>query len=404
MTTQPPNSRPTPLDEGDLLAWVEGEPLPRDREKAVAIALGQDPALARRLEAMRADRKSIKALHTPAAPANLLAGVEAALQPVLERQMLMGLRDGELLSDLPPVSIVQPVKRSIVQTFLSDRVGRRLAVAAGLLLVVGGASLWATTHFFSRPQQPPLGPIAIETESRPQIGPAPSIDVPYVGPEAVTRPMLAEADPPAITIEPALTIAAADQADPSLMGPFLPELDGARAAELARENRLVIRITALDPAFASEPGRLIDRIRRADQNMLRLGEEPTSTMVAALNPSFMERDRPVSPTRSFAPAYAGSAPSDLPPDVYGPPLPPPEWNPPAPQLVYLVQARLDAAAMETLRTMLGGSYGRAEFEVLDAPLPDATPALNAASMLWWGQNPSGWTWWANIPVVIDTAR
>lgn len=401
MTTQPPNSRPTPLDEGDLLAWVEGEPLPRDREKAVAIALGQDPALARRLEAMRADRKSIKALHTPAAPANLLAGVEAALQPVLERQMLMGLRDGELLSDLPPVSIVQPVKRSIVQTFLSDRVGRRLAVAAGLLLVVGGASLWATTHYFSRPPQRPSDRIAILD---PKPDPVPVVEVPYVAPPATAQPTLAETTPPAPVIESVIAIAAADQADPSLMGPFLPELDGARAAELARENRLVIRITALDPAFASEPGRLIDRIRRADQNMLRLGEEPTSTMVAALNPSFMERDRPVSPTRSFAPAYAGSAPSDLPPDVYGPPLPPPEWNPPAPQLVYLVQARLDAAAMETLRTMLGGSYGRAEFEVLDAPLPDATPALNAASMLWWGQSPSGWTWWANIPVVIDTAR
>ena len=87
MPSEPANSRPSVPDEADFLAWVEGEPLPKDREAAVGRALTGDRALARRLEAMRADRAAIKALPTIACPASLMAGVEAALQPVLERQM-----------------------------------------------------------------------------------------------------------------------------------------------------------------------------------------------------------------------------------------------------------------------------------------------------------------------------
>ena len=148
MPAEPTNPRPP--DEADFLAWVEGEALPRDREAAVSRAIGADPALGRRLSSMRADRMALKSLAQVAAPASLMAGVEAALQPVLERQMLLGLRDGEEVADHPPISIVRPVKRSIMQTFFADRMGRRLAVAAGLLLMVGGATYLGTTYLSGR--------------------------------------------------------------------------------------------------------------------------------------------------------------------------------------------------------------------------------------------------------------
>src|SRR5262245_22583953 len=118
MTNSPHNpARPNMPDEADLLAWVEGESLPRERELAVARALQQDRKLARRLEAMRADRLALRALREPECPADVLAGVESALQPVLERQMLLGLSQGAPIEDHLPVSIVRPVKRSILQAF-----------------------------------------------------------------------------------------------------------------------------------------------------------------------------------------------------------------------------------------------------------------------------------------------
>src|SRR5688572_15734830 len=143
-----PNHNPahTP-DEADLLAWVEGERLPRDREAIVAAALTRDPALARQLELMRADRQAFSSLPEPSAPAGLMDSVEAALQPMLERQMLLGLRDGQPVENHLPVSLVQPMRRSILQAFVADRVGRRLAAAAALLLLLGGASYFATSYF-----------------------------------------------------------------------------------------------------------------------------------------------------------------------------------------------------------------------------------------------------------------
>ena len=121
MTANGPNHpRPQMPDEADLLAWVEGEPLPRDRELAVARALEADKRLARRLAAMKSDRSALCSMPEVACPPGLLRAVEAQLQPVLERQMLLGLRDGEAIQDHLPVSIVQPVKKSIVAAFLRE--------------------------------------------------------------------------------------------------------------------------------------------------------------------------------------------------------------------------------------------------------------------------------------------
>ena len=81
-----PAKTPRP-DEADLLAFVEGESLPRDRELSVAKALEADPALARKMERMRADRAAFRALPDVKAPPGLMDAVEAALQPLLERQV-----------------------------------------------------------------------------------------------------------------------------------------------------------------------------------------------------------------------------------------------------------------------------------------------------------------------------
>lgn len=108
--------RPTELD---LLGWIEGD-LPTDRRALVERALAADPALRRRLDAMAADRRILRELPPIAAPAGL---VRAALD-ASEREALLGpapsLRPGVLARLGAP---------------------RRVALAAGLLLVIGGGAL-----------------------------------------------------------------------------------------------------------------------------------------------------------------------------------------------------------------------------------------------------------------------
>ena len=106
-----------------------------------------------------------------------------------------------------------------------------------------------------------------------------------------------------------------------------------------------------------------------------------------------------------APAFAGAAPTgqDHPPTFVEPP-PTVAWTPPPQQSVYMVEVRLDSAALDTLRGSLSGGYGEAQYEELPAPLPEGTDAVNPASVVWWSQGPSGWTGWAGVPVVVDANR
>jgi hypothetical protein len=424
-------------DEADLLAWVEGEPLPRDRELAVARALEADKRLARRLAAMKSDRSALCSMPEVACPPGLLRAVEAQLQPVLERQMLLGLRDGEAIQDHLPVSIVQPVKKSIVAAFLRDRVGRRLAMAAGLLLVVGGVSIWATMSFsqWTTPK-PVLGSanepkkddgtrLASNSEkaaAKAPGNPGPSKVTAQADKDAAGAPRpgalsetpaptaVAKQDSPSPDLpgdEPEVTIAAApaehdDAAAVSVQ--TSPDIDTERAIELALEGRLVIRLRAADPTIATQPSRIADRIRRADSSMWRLGGEPPAEVLARLSPPPAPDPEPArSESRPMVLSAREGLASDLAPGFDGPPRPP-EWLPPA-KTVYMIETRLDDLALDSLLSAVQGTYGDAIFEEASEPLPeDAMTPLNPAAVIWWPQPASGWVKWANVPLVIDTAR
>jgi hypothetical protein len=414
-----PGPHPPPLpDEADLLAWVEGEPLPRDKEAAVRRAMIDDQGLARRLEGMRADRAALRSLTAVSAPASLMASVEAALQPVLERQMLLGLREGQPIEDHPPISIVRPMRRSIAQTFFADRMGRRLAMAAGLLLIVGGTAYLGTTYLSGKTAPRPINTLAV-TKPRTDSAP-PSASTPAALTDAAPAKTGETAAPTAARVaerdaaveqaktEPdeGMTIANAEppapEYSPADMGPFLPALDGARAAELAQDGRLVIRLKSVDPTVTSNPGRIAERLRSGDG--WRLGDDPSPALLTLIAP-------PAAPAPEAEPVPVPELPTvaqtdpEQPQPVYGPPGPPSDWHPLPPTTVYLVQARLDGATLEALRSALAGSYGEAVYEEQAEPLPQEGPgAVNPASVVWWASGPSGWARWANVPVVVDTAR
>lgn len=123
--------------EADLLALIEDQPLEPSREAAVRAAVAADPALARLVSTMRADRAQVIALGACSAPADLLERVET----VLEREALLGAASLEAEAPAPiPISRVQIHRRGVGTLLRQHRWAASLAMAA-CLAIVAGASL-----------------------------------------------------------------------------------------------------------------------------------------------------------------------------------------------------------------------------------------------------------------------
>lgn len=378
---------PPGLGEADLLAWVEGEPLPRDTAAAVARALDADPALARLLGAMKRDRAAVRALPDEAAPDGLAASAQAMLEPALERRMLLGLESSAPVNGTP-VSIVQPSRRSILEVVFMDRIGRRFAAAAALLLVAGGTT-WVLTGAFNRGGLP-RGPEIAAADTAKELAPPPvtkTEDLTQLAMEVPTPPNpadeLLEYGPPA----PAMTLAAAPAAPPAM--------PVARALELARENRLVIRVTAASfPESTAWMEGLAARAR--PESAWRVNASPSPAVMASLT----RRQEPIAVTggpdvRELA--ASRSASEFVTPGV----VPPAPVAAPRERRVFSVDSRLDESALESMLATLAEGGQAAEFVEAAEPLPAGAPAMTPASMLWWTQPPACWAPWGSVPVVVE---
>jgi hypothetical protein len=418
---------PRGLDEGDLLAWIEGEPCPASKRAAIAAWLSREPAVARLVEAMRHDRAGLQSLGRESAPASLVSGIADQIEPLLERQMLLGLSQGEDLHDHPPVSVVRPPRHSLLGAFFAERLGRRMAMAAAVLLLVGG-STYFIAQSLSGPGPGP-GPMKARVVRVP--------DVPQVrsetDPTAVAAAPLGDetgmtmlkADPvedeaagatrmAGIPASDSLEATGASQAvaeatlEPA-MGPELPAAaDPVRAAALAREGRLIIRVKATDAGLIIRPDRVLTRMQRAQSPAWTVeGPAPTPLALAVAQPFPSDLESRLPQPRREVTIASGEV-SRMPQislEQYGPPLPTLADAVQKGPTVYSVNARVDAAALARLRQVISGAGGEVIFEESAEPLPGSTePILTPQSMLWWGQTPAGWTRWARVPVVVDVAR
>jgi hypothetical protein len=413
---------PPGLDEVDLLAWVEGDPLPRNREVAVARLLSANPALAGMLDGLRRDKEVLASLGADErAPAGLLDGVRAAIQPVMERQMLLGLQDGPLVDEHPPVSLVALPHRSLVDVLLRERAGRKMALAAGLLLLVGGTTYFAAVMFSGGgPQASEVGRVARQ--------PDPS------GDSAIVMRAPVEADPVENAAGAATDPARDDPAAGATLaqGPIGQEDEGmgagatalalqndgtgeaggeverapmtvAEALRLAEANRLVIRVRLGEGLVRSEP--VVDRLRRNSSGWRYAGEAPALIASALIGPAPAGGPMLVRPGEVVAGVDLRGTPRDA---WYGPPSPRAFMEPPPSRTtVHLVQSRLDSSSLESLRTALAGVSGEVWFEEADAgiePSLESAPNLAPSAVLWWSQPPAAWTWWSSVPVVIEPGR
>jgi hypothetical protein len=370
-----------------------------------------------------------------AAPAGLLDAIAGQLEPVFERQMLLGLADGKDLIEGPPVSVVRPARQGVLASIFAERMGRRIALAAGLLLLVGG-----TTYFMAQaltnPGKPPksnhtlalggkeqpetladVGTAASSAPSETRSAPETAMMKAAGGDENAARMAVAPEGPAAPSGETDfaddLDFEIAGAIEPPKMGPFQTEgMDAVRAAELAAEGRLVVRVLADEAELIRNPDKVALRLRKAPP-VARAGwnveGEAPSSLASAVSTPF-PTEAPARLREPQLPIMVGIVDMDRYPEV------PPAvlYGKPKPQLaealahgpkVFSVQARLEPANLSRLKDSLAGVGGEVVFEEAAAQLPETgEPALSPQAILWWGQKPEAWSRWGRVPVVVDVQR
>lgn len=374
------NNQDWSLSEGQLLDWIEGKLSP-DEESALARSAARR-GLDVRVKQMQANRRVLASLKDERAPAELADRVLAAL----ERDALLGLASGTPLSDEPPVSSVAPPARRrgppvIARIF--DASPARFAMAAGLLLAVGaGLYLWTVVSGggLGGSRGPLPGPIATNDEVKPLVL------RPEPGGERTAAAGVASSEaaggPPAA---PAVILAAETH-----------EIGLARAVDLARDGRLVMRVIAgnargvrqIESAAAREsPGREWRLTRRVPEGVLaavlpRAGSSGRGGEAVAMYG--VDAASLIGP--GAAVAWARPPTVDRASRVRG---------------AYLVDLPADADMMRIVRTVFAGATSATvAFEELPAAL-DLPRRIEPEDVLWWTQPASRWTARVTVPVVVE---
>lgn len=402
---------PANLDEADLLALIEGEPVANPR--ALRAAIEAHPAFGRMLVEMRGDRATLRAVDagsTISAPASILEGLEARL----EREALAGIARAEPTVTSLPISSVVVTRPGRFQPLLGSRSARRYAMAAGLV-IVGGVSLlmvkgglnsgWWTNQ--------PDRPVAIlDTDPMPRDDdarrpdPSPRALAAASGAAGVDAPFLTNMEHG--TLAGSMVSRPEDAPTFNDLSPGAPSLASepmtlARAAELARDGRLVIRVRA-DAGGAQAA---VDGVRGLSQRSgkevkWRVMETAPSIVsaLAAKAPSTRsqpgaaaDRERPIAGSEGnpVSPALPAGSPGVRTVSLSS------EFRP-----LYSVELDGTEKNLESLLKNLDkGDALLVEFVELGEGVAPS-PGLDPASMLWWGRKPGEWVKRVAVPIVLET--
>ncbi|MDX9912675.1 MAG: hypothetical protein RBS39_12670 [Phycisphaerales bacterium] len=397
-STPHPDAR-NPLDEGVVLAWIEGE-LSGPEADAVARAVALDPALRDWAAAVRRDRAAMSTLPEERAPARVMRGVEQAL----ERHVLMAARvaaperAGDEGPGAIPVSIVLPPRYT-----LGERVGDVLAhrwfgrgvrfAAAAVLLGAAGVGVWIGSAWLGRGSGPAIASREVDKSSPLLEEP---IDASEVGALALApHAGLADALDGAL-IEKAEGEGASDAlAATGTFGPTIePELTLARAAELARTGRLVVRVRTGDPmqgvdATAAITERLVRMrgVHALDREVsLAMGEALAGPGTATMFDFAMADDAGATALREQRAAGRDASRNE----------------PDARQVAAVLVGEVDADERE-LERLLRVLRQRGSVTLEPAPTNvSAGPALDAESLLWWSEPPAHWSPRGRVLIVVES--
>jgi len=391
------------IDERDLADLIEGL-IDADRRHDLETMLIKRPELRRLVEAMRHDRAALRAMPDEFCHVDVAAGV----RDVLEREALLGATAAA--EDAPaPIAIGSRPDRG-------SRFGaRQLALAAGLMLLVGGGVFFAWPLLNNPTPSGPNGNTPIATnDANKQAHKTPTIaanaeksrdeiagetqDAPTPGPLAISTEDMADGGARSKSKESAPgdiaasalanNDAAAGPAAPAgeLVGPVLPTdvalaraieapIDEHRAAELALQGRLLVRVQGSSGAYvlstSATRGSLgAHRVDRVEPSEL------ASPVLAQVFEGTTTPEQIVWAADHAMPVYER--------EVVGPEG-------------YVVEFAATPQGLAKLREELGG---RVMFEELpeDAGL---RPRIDPDAVLWWTLPPSSWAPRVAAPIILE---
>lgn len=384
-----------------MLDWIEGR-LSAEQQAAAEQASGR-AGVSERVRQMQANRRALQNLSAVAAPEDLLERVVGAL----ERQQLVGPAQ----QPEAPAPIV-----------MADRIhtagwGSRIpgfALAAGLALLVGGGVYLSMTvgqnHQSPAPsggslaKQSASGPLAKAEREEPTVGlKSSSKEAPAPVAPSETLAMNGTMQATGVSV-------AADTAEPSpvqVAAATVPaDISPERAAELAQEGRLVMRVLStntdnlaqIEKQGAQNGSPRTWRLRKDVPPALAAAVVPTGPRAADPGPSevIMASDD----TRRLA-AETLIAPFVGPRAAFN--VAPPSPNDPLTRVkgTYLLEAPGTPKSLETLRGYFAEKLrGGVVFEELPPALAvDTAPGPEAT--LWWTQAPSQWFERVSVPMVVE---
>jgi len=361
------DARRARFDEGDLLAFVEGE-LDAARSAEMEAALARNPDVAALVEGMRRDREVLMALGDEAAPAELMERVGRTLE-------------GERAGAEPEFIAVQPsvvrVRPSPLRVFFGSRRGRQLAMAAGLLLATGVVGMIAASII----SRVPIGSTRTPTPIPLARGPERATEQER---EYVTEQLEQTRDFVAPLAEG--TARGVEPREPGVVGtePMTQE----RAAALLAEGRLAVVIP--DGRAGGVSAALARLAEGSDgSGRWRVRADVPHELAAALLPA----TRPTIEQPQHAPIVAG-----------GESLPAPKFETRvrrgAEASVFLLDTPADEEALREALDALSGRIGSTpELIELDEPVGVPPPPPDARTVFWWTRPIDEWDR-AVVPVVV----
>lgn len=364
----------SPLSEELLLDWVDGRVSPK-RAQELADQSGR-PGLQERVAQMQANRRALQGLPDERAPAVLMERVLAAL----ERDSLLG--DGvERGHDdaLAPIMFSERAHHRRTSSWV------RYAMAAGLLLMVGGGAYVAirpgtvANHRVAGKIAAEAAPMSVRTGEVPRT----AVAAADTGNEIPSPPA-----PPANTAKRSEQSVAA--APVEFVGPVIPPINVARASELAREGRLMVRVRVAN----SSQARSLAGLGSRDRGWRMRTDVPAQTVAALakvvanephFSPTLMARETLEDAMPLLGPAAARTV--AMPDPLRG-------------ASTYVLDVADSAEALEIAKADLSAKAASVEFaELGDAG--DSAAANSPADVLWWTQNPAAWEPRIRVPVLVE---
>ncbi len=382
-----PGSGPkgTPLSEEQIVDWIDGN-VSAEEAAALARASGR-PDLSARVGQMQRQKAVLASLHDEKAPAELYDRVMAAV----EREVLLGVAEG------PATGIVEPrLRLAGGREGLSGRASRvvqgnlpRMALAAGLLLMVGGLAYFGTVAY--KATQKPIAPTLTEHSAGGLTELAIAAGEPTAGNKEAAGGVAERAgDVPAAKHGAPETMALADAQPPSR------EVPVERAVELAGEGRLAIRVLATKPENLSRIERDVSKPKGDRQ--WRMTRDVPADVVAAVVPARKVGNGPVvageRSALSLIGPYIGPGAAISMMTAAADPLARVKGT-------FLVDVPVTREQLNVVATVFKNQLNaRVVFEEMPKAL-HAPASPQPQDVLWWTQAPSQWVPRATVPLVVE---